>query len=104
MWVGYVDGVDTKDFLEQEQQSTGESAEAILAKIKRPDLLKMATITAYDDGDDKLKVKINRYKYQRFMETLERIEKGDLIVVQGTKFDGIFKTLHAERIVVMQDE
>lgn len=104
VWVGYVDGVDTKDFLEQEQQSTGESAEAILAKIKRPDLLKMATITAYDDGDDKLKVKINRYKYQRFMETLERIEKGDLIVVQGTKFDGIFKTLHAERIVVMQDE
>lgn len=102
-WIGYVKEQKLTDAVELEHLSSGKPYEEILQSIKRPDLLRAVKITCYDDEDDPVQIKISRFKYPDFERMLNQLNSGDMILVRGIKYEGMFKTIHADRIMVLSD-
>ena len=61
--MGVVRKVEYKDMVEDERSRTGKDVEDILKELKRPDLIKRATLHLYDTGEEEVHARINRWKF-----------------------------------------
>lgn len=106
VWMGVVRKVEHKDLIEDERAQTGDSVEDILKRTRDKHLLKSCTLHCYDDGDDEVYLRINRWAFPEFQERVERIVPGeDVIICTGIKKAGGFGvSLQVKNLIVLQGE
>lgn len=105
-WMGVVRKIEYKDLIEDERAQTGDSVEDILKRTRDPHLLKSCTLHCYDDGDDEVYLRLNRWDFPRFKERVESIVPGeDVVVCTGLKRRGGFGVSLAVRsLIVLQQQ
>jgi len=101
-YIGLVKKRQYKDFLEDERARSGNSVEDILKDMRDPDKLKSCVLQTYDDGEEEVYVRFNRWRYPDFKDQLERIVEGDSIVVaSGKKRQGFGLSIQCDRLFVI---
>jgi DNA polymerase-3 subunit alpha len=99
-WIGVVRSIEYKDLIEDERARTGDTVEEIMARTRDPKLLKSVTLRCYDDGDDDVYCKINRWEFPRYKALVEKIVPGeDVVIVVGRKRSGFGLTLQVKALV-----
>lgn len=72
-WMGLVKAINYQDFIENQRSRTGEEVEDILKRMKRKDLVTSVVLQSYDDGDEDVYVRINRFTYPRYKRMLQNL-------------------------------
>jgi len=105
-WMGVVRNIEYKDVIEDERARTGDDLDTILARLKDPELTKSVTLHCYDDGDDDVYVRFNRWAFPRYRDTIEGIAPGeDVIIVSGEKSPGFGVSLNrVKNLIVLAAE
>lgn len=99
-WMGIVSRIEMKDLVEDQRARTGNTVDEILAGMDRPDLLKFCTLHCYDDGDEEVFVRINRYKWPKFAKLVAQIvPRQDVIIVRGKKKKSFGVSLQTDGII-----
>lgn len=109
IWMGIIKTREYKDFLEDERARSGKTVDEIKAEMDRPDLVKSCVLKCYDDGDEDVYLRFNRYRFPNFEEMLEsvRVDGTHVIIARGMKRKGFGLNLqvkHAFLIDVEEDE
>lgn len=103
-WMGVVRKVEHKDLIEDERARSGDSLDEIMARTKDNHLVKSCVLHCYDDGDDDVYVRISRYNWPKWRETVERIETmRDVVIVRGKKKQSFGVNLQLDRLVLLQN-
>ena len=85
-WIGMVKKKEFKDLLEDERARSGKSTEEIMATVKDPHLVKSCTLHCFDDGDEEIYARVDRWNYKRLESTLEEIEPHrDVVLFTGRR-------------------
>lgn len=89
VFIGMVKLKEYKDVIEDERSRSGDDPEDIRKRIRDPDNAKSCTLHCYDDGDEDVYVRINRFRFgkdPKIQRQLESIVPGkDVIVAIGRK-------------------
>lgn len=102
-WIGLARNLNFKDYVEATRTRTGRDEAEILAEMRDPDLRKSCVIQAYDEGEEDVYIRINRYRYPDFEEELQSISKDeDVIVVFGTKREDFGISIHVDELWILQ--
>lgn len=105
VWIGIVNKKEYKDLIEDERARSGDSVEEILQRVQDPDLRKSCTLKCYDDGDEDVYIRINRWNFPRFKEVIEQIDLDkDIIIASGIKRGGFGVSLQLRDIVVINPD
>ncbi len=105
VWMGAVRKVEYKDLIEDERARTGDTVEDILARTRDPKLVKSCTLHCYDDGDEEVYLKINRWAFPKFQKMVEAIIPGeDVVIGVGLKRNGFGVSLHLKGLAVITPE
>ena len=101
-WLGIVKHRQYKDYLEDERARSGSAIEDILKEMRDPHLLKSCVLQCYDDGDDEVYIRFNRWIYPRFKDQLESVVQGqDIVLVSGKKRHGFGLSIQADTMFVI---
>jgi DNA polymerase III subunit alpha len=102
IYMGVVRKVEIKDIAEDERSRTGKEMEEILASLKRPDLLKRATLHCYDETDEEVYLRINRWRFPKFIKRLQTIRVNhDVIVCAGERIAGFGTPVKVDLLYVI---
>ncbi|QSL67829.1 DnaE-like DNA polymerase III [Nocardia phage P3.1] len=102
IWMGMVRAKNYQDYVENQRTRTGREVEDIIATMKDPHLTKSCVLQCYDDGDEDVYVRFNRWTFPRFEKDLEELIPGqDLVVVTGMKRDDFGVSLHVKDMVII---
>lgn len=102
---GMVRLIEYKDLLEDERAKSGDEIEDIKARIKGADKVKSCTLHTYDDGDEDVYLRFNRWKFPRFARQLAAIRPGhDVVVAIGQKRKGFGVSLQVDKLFVIDPE
>ena len=105
IYMGMVRKVEYKDIVEDERSRTGKEIEEILAEIKRPDLIKRATLHCFDTSDEEVYARVNRYQFPKLQKRLGTIRANhDVVVVLGNRIGGFGTPIAVERIWVFDPD
>ncbi len=102
VWMGLVKSREYKDLIEDERAKSGDDVAEILARVKDPHLLKSCVLKCYDDGDEEVYVRINRWNFPRYEKALESIEMNkDVVIVTGLKSGGFGVSVQIRGLVII---
>jgi hypothetical protein len=107
VFVGIVRQRDYKDILEDQRARSGEEIEDIKKRLKRPDLVKFATLRCYDDGSgtEEVYLRFNRFHYRKFQAQIDGIEVGqDAVVAVGKETKGFGAAIQVDRLYVISPD
>lgn len=105
VWVGMARNLNYKDYVEATRTRTGRDEQEIIDTMKDPHLRKSCVIQAYDEGDEDVYIRINRWQFPKMEKDLESIVKDqDVILVAGMKREDFGISIHAADIVVLKME
>jgi DNA polymerase-3 subunit alpha len=86
VFYGMVKARNYQDYVENQRSRSGQEIEEILRNMKRKDLVTSCVLQAYDQYDEDVYLRFNRYSYPRFKVALERIiVDHSVVVVRGQK-------------------
>lgn len=87
-WMGFGKKLLIRDYIEDQRAETGEDVETIKARMEHPDQSRSATIFAYDDEDEEVKLKFSRREYHRFAEILDGLALDDtqVLIAKGIRW------------------
>ena len=110
-WMGIPNKREYKDFIEDERARSGRDPEEILATMKSPDKIKSCVVKAYDDGEEEVYLRFNRFKFPQFKDMLEDLKTDgtQVVVAKGKKNKGFGINVQVEQMIVidigeMEDE
>lgn len=105
VWCGLVRDMNFKDYVEATRTRTGKEEEEIIANMKDPDLRRSCVVQAYDEGDEDVYVRVNRWKYPDLEAILEDIVKDqDVILAIGKKREDFGISIHVQDLIVFKME
>lgn len=105
VWIGVAKAVEYKDLIEDQRARYGTSVEEILASNKDSHLRKWATIHAYDDGDEEVYLRFNRYNFPKFKTGLETLRPdADVLLIIGEKNRGFGNSLKVKKMMAIDPE
>lgn len=105
VWIGVAKEVEYKDLIEDQRARYGTSVEEILASNKDSHLRKWATIHAYDDGEEEVYLRFNRYNFPKFKTGLETIRpNADVLLIIGEKNRGFGNSLKVKKMMAIDPE
>jgi DNA polymerase-3 subunit alpha len=105
VYMGVVKQRNYKDAVEAARAATGKDEEEILAKLFKPELREYCSIRCYDDTEEEIYVRVNRFAYPKWKRTIESIhENHDVIVVSGYRIEGFGTPMQAEHIWVIDPD
>lgn len=103
IWVGLARKQNYKDFLESTRTRTGKDVEEILAEMKDPHLVKSCVVQAYDEGDEDVYLRFNRWQFPKFEEALEDLQLDqDIVIVKGRKREDFGISIHVTDLWVIE--
>lgn len=95
VWMGFVKSIKYNNEIERvrSRSETDELAKRsdmeILAEMKDPHLLDSAVLTCYDDGEEDVYVRVNRWNFPPLKPYIDAITKDDdVVIVSGKKREG----------------
>ena len=101
-WMGIVRKIEYKDLIEDERARTGDDLDIIMKRTKDPHLVKSCTLHCYDDGDDDVYLRFNRWNYPKYKEIIDGIVPGnDVVIAMGRKRPGFGTSLQVSGLVVI---
>lgn len=99
-WMGIVRSREYKDYIEDQRARTGDSLDEIMARMNDPHLTKSCVLHCYDDGEEEVYIRFNRWAFPKFKDLIEGIEPdNDIIIVTGNKREDFGISLHALSMV-----
>jgi len=105
IYMGMVKKVEYKDIVEDERSRTGKEVEDILREIKRPDLIKRATLHCYDVSDEEVYARVNRFAFPKLQKQLGMIRPNrDVVIIVGNRIAGFGTPVTIERIWVFDPD
>jgi DNA polymerase-3 subunit alpha len=105
IYMGMVGKVEYKDVVEDERSRSGKEVEEILATLKRPDLVKRATLHCYDTSDEEVYARVNRWQFPRLQKQLGMIHPNrDVIVILGNRIAGFGTPITIERMFIFDPD
>ena len=105
MYAGMVKEINYQDAVENRRSRTGEETEDILKSLYRPDLLAYCSIRCYDETEEEVYLRVNRFKFptlKRIIETI--VTNQDVIVCAGKRIAGFGTPVMADRIYVVSPD
>ncbi len=69
-----IKAINYQDFIENQRSRTGKEVEEIMKGLKRPDLVTSCVLQCYDDGDEDIYLRINRFAYPKFKRMLQTLK------------------------------
>jgi hypothetical protein len=105
IWWGQVRLKEYKDLIEDERSKTGDDVEEIMKRVKRPKLAKSCTLHCYDEGDEDVYLKFNRFVFPKFAKQLAAITTDrDIVIAIGSAKPGFGVGLRPTRIFIVDPE
>ena len=90
-----------QDVVEDERARTGEDYADILARMRRPDLIKKMAVRCFDDSDVTVYLRYNRFTFPKFEAGLWSINLDhDVMLVSGVRRGGFGTSIHVKRMWV----
>ena len=104
-YAGIIKDRNMQDAVENRRSRTGEEADDILASLKRPDLLAYCSLRCFDDTDEEVYLRVNRFVFPRFKRVIEGINVGhDLVVAVGNRIAGFGTPVMVERLYIVDPD
>lgn len=104
-WIGLVRSINYQNYVENQRTRTGDDEETILARMKDPHLVDSCVLRCYDDGEEDVYVRFNRWQFPKFKQALESITiNNDIIIVHGRKREDFGVSLHATAMTIIDPE
>jgi DNA polymerase-3 subunit alpha len=102
-WVGIPKLREYKDYIEDQRARSGETVEEIMAAMDRPDLVKGCVLKCYDDGDEEVYLRFNRFRFPMFKDMLEEIklDGSQVVLIEGVKRKGFGINVQVKRMYVL---
>lgn len=105
VYAGVVKQRNYKDAVEATRAATGKEADEILKTMFKPHLLEYCSIRCYDETEEEIYVRVNRFNYPRLKRIVESIhENHDVIVCVGHRIEGFGTPMQAEKIWVVDPD
>lgn len=81
-----IKAINYQDFIENQRSRTGKEVEEITRNMKRRDLVTSCVLQCYDDGDEDIYLRINRFGYPKFKRMLQTLVlHHDVLYVRGKR-------------------
>jgi DNA polymerase-3 subunit alpha len=94
-----------QDAVENRRSRTGEEADAILKEMHRPELLEYCSLRCFDDSDEEVYLRINRFTFPRLRGAIESISVGhDLVVAVGNRIAGFGTPVMVRELYVIDPD
>jgi len=103
IYIGKVRTRNYQDFIENQRARTGEEVADIVKRMKAPDLVTSCVLFCFDDGDEDVYLRINRFGFPKYKEVLESIDlDNDVVYAIGKrKQDAFGISMYVEHIAVI---
>lgn len=102
IWMGIARAKNYQDYVENQRTRTGKEVEEILANLKDPHLVKSCVLHAYDDGDEDVYVRFNRYNFPKYESAIEDLRLDhDILIVTGRKRNDFGVSLHVKNLIII---
>jgi DNA polymerase-3 subunit alpha len=102
-WMGIPKLREYKDFIEDERARSGKEPEDIMKSMEHPDLIKSCVLKCYDDGDEEVYLRFNRFKFPKFKEQLEavKLDGSQVVIAKGVKRKGFGINVNMQNMMVI---
>lgn len=105
VWLGVPKMVEYKDLIEDRRARYGTSEAEIIATEKHPELRTWATIHAYDDGEEEVYLRFDRFKFPNFKEGIAQIRPDtDVLLILGEKQSGFGNSIKVRKMMVIDPD
>lgn len=105
VYIGVAREVNYQDAVENRRSRTGEEVEDILKTLKRPDLLEYCSIRCYDESDEEVYLRVNRFKFPEVKSRVTKIRiNHDVIICEGQRIAGFGTPVMVDRIWVVDPD
>lgn len=102
VWLGLVKKKNYQDYVENQRTRTGDEVADILARTKDPHLLTSCVMQGYDDGDEDVYLRVNRWKFPQLKDLIEDLDPDkDIVLVVADKRDDFGLSLHIKQMIVI---
>jgi DNA polymerase-3 subunit alpha len=105
IYMGMAKLIEYKDIVEDERSRSGKEVEEILKEIKRPDLIKRATLHCFDTSDEEVYARVNRFQFPKLKRQIATIRPNrDVVIILGNRIAGFGTPITIERIWVLDPD
>jgi DNA polymerase-3 subunit alpha len=105
VYAGIAKSLNLQDVIENRRSRSGESEEEILKTLKRPDLLEFCSLRCYDETDEEVYVRVNRFQFPKLRRTIGDIALNhDVIVVVGNRIAGFGTPVMVDQIHIIDPD
>jgi DNA polymerase-3 subunit alpha len=105
VWMGLVRSINYQNYVENQRTRTGEAEEDIIARMKDPHLVDSCVLRCYDDGEEDVYCRFNRWEFPRFRAALEDVRPNhDIIIVMGRKREDFGVSIHCNAMFVIDPD
>ena len=103
VWLGIAKFVEYKDYIENQRSRYGLELDEIRAKMKSPKLVTFSSIRAYDDGDEDVYLRFNRFVFPKFKAMIEavRLDRDVLWVLAKRNDAGFGVSMSVEKMCII---
>lgn len=104
VWMGIPKFKNYQDFVENQRSRYGKDIEEIIREMKDPHLVKSCVVQCFDDYDDDVYCRWNRWQFPMFQDMLESLSTaGDnVLIVRGIKRDDFGVSIHVKDAWVLE--
>lgn len=105
VYAGIVKEVNYQDAIENRRSRTGEDEEVIRKTLKRPDLLAYCSVRCYDDTQEEVYLRVNRFKFPALRRVVASIVPDhDVVICVGNRIAGFGTPIMVDRIYVLDPD
>lgn len=102
VWMGIARLKNYQDYVENQRTRTGREVADIIESMKDPHLVKSCVLQSYDDGEEDVYVRFNRWTFPRFEAALEDLALDhDIIIIRGMKREDFGVSLHVKEMIII---
>ncbi|WQY91182.1 DnaE-like DNA polymerase III alpha [Mycobacterium phage Benzema] len=104
VWMGIPKAKNYQDYIENQRSRYGKEEAEILAEMKDPHLVKSCVVQCFDDYDDDVYCRWNRWQFPKFEKMLESlaVDGSNVLIVRGRKREDFGVSLHVTDAWVLE--
>ena len=104
VWFGIPKAKNYQDYIENQRSRYGKEEAEIIAEMKDPHLVKSCVVQCFDDGEDDVYCRWNRWQFPNFEQMLENLQTdgSNVLIVEGRKREDFGVSLHVTDAYVLE--
>lgn len=104
VWMGVPKAKNYQDYIENQRSRYGKEEAEIIAEMKDPHLVKSCVVQCFDDFDDDVYCRWNRWQFPNFEQMLEGLQTdgSNVLIVRGRKREDFGVSLHVTDAWVLE--